>query len=133
LDVPLEVCCHPFLDNDEVDPGQKESKGTYLLTSDQMEIVQSYPNLKLAHCIDETSLAKLGVFGDRRDGMHSLGSTRKGDIACDRGMCQCRKSTDIGGSVPCPYGCVYCQWPHADEERPATIEVDPCHLALMPA
>lgn len=130
LDIKLEVCCHPFLENKAVHHDQTKKWSEYLLTPKQLRIIENYPNMITSHCIRAEALNRIGVCGDRRDGSHSLGSKRKGDIRYDLGMCYCRQSTDIGGDVPCPHGCVYCQWPHVEGEEPAQIRVDPENPSL---
>ena len=86
--------------------------------------------METSHCIRADALNAIGVAGDRRDGSHSLGSKRKGDIRFDLGMCLCRQSTDIGGAVACPHGCIYCQWPHVCDEEPGQIRVNPENPSL---
>ena len=112
LRLPLEVCCHPFIDNEAVHRDQIKKWPEYLLSPDQILISAGYTHMRTSHCISSEALTSIGVRGDKRDGSHSLGSKRKGDIRYDLGMCFCRQSTDIGGTVACPHGCVYCQWPH---------------------
>jgi hypothetical protein len=131
MGIPLEVCCHPFVDNANIHPAQAKTNDQCLLGAKEISLVQSYPHLRPAHCISDVAVDKLGVVGDKRDGTHSLGSKRKGDVRYDLGMCHCRKSTDIGGNVACPHGCVYCQWPHATEQGPLTVQVDPSNPALL--
>jgi len=132
MGIPLEVCCHPFLDNGAVHPDQREKWAGSLLTPEQIRIVTGFPHMETSHCIRAETLNAIGVSGDRRDGSYSLGSKRKGDIRYDLGMCLCRQSTDIGGRVACPHGCIYCQWPHAVEEGPLDIQIDIGNPALTP-
>jgi hypothetical protein len=129
---PLEVCCHPFLSNPSVDPKQRKAEPQHLLSASDLEIVQRFPHLAVGQCIHGAVLSRLGVRGNRRDGTHSLGSKRKGDIRYDLGMCQCRRSTDIGGDVPCPHGCVYCQWPHSSMEQLEVVQIDASQPSLTP-
>ena len=132
MGIPLKVCCHLFLDNGAVYPGQQEKLAGSLLTSEQMSIVTDYSHIETSHCIRAEALDAIGVAGDRRGGSHSLGSRRKGNIRYDLGMCLCRQSTDIGGSVACPHWCVYCQWPQAVEEGPLDIQSNIERPALTP-
>lgn len=132
MDISLEVCCHPFVDNGAVHPDQREKRSGSLLTQEHLRIITGYPHIETSHCIRAEALKAIGVAGNRRDGSHSLGSKRKGDIRYDLGMCLCRQSTDIGGSVACPHGCVYCQWPHAAEEGPLDIQINIESPALVP-
>lgn len=132
MGIALEVCCHPFLDNGAVHPDQREKWAGSLLTPEHMRIVTGYHHMETSHCIRTEALSAIGVAGDKRDGSHSLGSKRKGDIRYDLGMCLCCQSPDIGGRVACPHGCVYCQWPHAVEEGPLDIQIDIENPALTP-
>lgn len=130
--LPLEVCCHPFVDNSAIHRDQGERYPESLLSPEHVRLVNRYPHMETSHCIRADALNAIGVAGDRRDGSHSLGSKRKGDIRYDLGMCQCRQSTDIGGNVACPHGCVYCQWPHVTEDGFSNITVDPIEPSLTP-
>lgn len=131
MGVDLEVCCHPFLSNSHVDAVQAAKWKNHLVSPEDEALVASYPHLAPGQCISTPALCSLGVEGDKKDGSFSVGSKRKGNIRCDLGKCLCRKSVDVGGDVPCPHGCEYCQWLHSDGVVPA-VDPDSPWLSLRP-